>query len=293
MSTPETPAPPPPDAVTPPPRRSRTLVAGLTLCATALAVVAIAGMVRYTRRVESRITNATVGGTIKFLRERAQAPAFTATDILGNRISIPALKGKVVLINFWATWCPPCREEIPQLVALQSRYKDQLQVVGIAQDSGTAQEVGRFAATYGINYPIVLDTPEIERQFPPTAYLPTSFIIDRDGRIAQKHVGMLNPSLTETETRVLAGLETTVKVEYVEDDDKARVANAAQANKIPGIDLSALPADRRAEVLQKLNSEHCSCGCGLTIAQCRVDDPGCNVSLPMAKQIVRQIAERK
>ena len=110
MSTPENAPPTPPDPaapepLVPQPRRSRILVVGLTLCALALGVVAIAGMVRYTHRVESDLTHSTVGGTIKFLRDRAQAPDLKATDILGNTISTASLRGKVVLINFWTHTC--------------------------------------------------------------------------------------------------------------------------------------------------------------------------------------------
>ena len=79
----------------------------------------------------------------------------------------------------------------------------------------------------------------------------------------------------------------------MDDEDKVRLANAAQANKIPGIDLSTL--SRRATrslALQQLNTEHCTCGCGLTVAQCRLDDPSCNVSLPTAQAIVKKIAEQ-
>jgi hypothetical protein len=104
-------------------------------------------------------------------------------------------------------------------------------------------------------------------------------------------VGLLNPSLTEIETRSLAGLSVDAKVELVEDEDKVRLANAAQANKIPGVDLSRLSPEKKARALQQLNSEHCTCGCGLTVAQCRLDDPNCNVSLPTAQAIVKKIAE--
>ena len=137
-----------------------------------------------------------------------------------------------------------------------------------------------------------MSTPEIERLFPNVYALPTSFFIDREHRIAQKHVGLLNPSLTEIEMRSLAGMTVDARVELVDDEDKVRLANAAQANKIPGIDLSPLTGEKRAVALQQLNTEHCTCGCGLTVAQCRLDDPTCNVSLPTAQAIVKKIAEQ-
>jgi hypothetical protein len=143
-----------------------------------------------------------------------------------------------------------------------------------------------------MNYPTVMSSPEIEKLFPGIYALPTSFVVDRDGRIAQKHIGLLNASLTEMETQALAGIAPEIEIVYAEDEDKVRLANAAQANKIPGIDLSKLSAERRAEALQALNTEHCSCGCGLTLAQCRLDDPDCTVSLPLAQALVKKVAAR-
>jgi thiol-disulfide isomerase/thioredoxin len=259
-----------------------------------LAVVAIVAMVRYTRRVEQQLHHASAAGTtVKFLRDRAAVQAFSAPDLHGGTFSTAAFKGKVILVNFWATWCPPCREEIPDLIALQDKYKEQLQIIGISQDYGSPDRVLRFAEAHHMNYPIVMSTPEIERLFPNVYALPTTFLIDHEGRIAQKHVGLLNTSLTEIETRALAGLDVDARVELVEDEDKVRIQNAAQANKIPGVDLSALTPDQRATALQQLNAEHCTCGCGLTVAQCRVDDPDCTVSGPLAQEIVKKIAQAR
>jgi thiol-disulfide isomerase/thioredoxin len=258
-----------------------------------LLVVLIVAMVRYTRRVESELKQAKApAGTVKFLKERNEV-AFSATDLDGRPLSTAALRGKVLIVNFWATWCPPCREEIPDLIALQDKYKGTLQIVGVSQDSGSIEDVRQFAKQHGMNYPTVMSSPEIERLFPGIYALPTSFVIDRDGRIAQKHIGLLNASLTELETQALAGLAPDVRIVYAEDEDKVRLANAAQANKIPGIDLSTLSPERRAEALQALNTDHCTCGCGLTLAQCRLDDPDCTVSLPLAREVVKKIAERK
>jgi len=153
--------------------------------------------------------------------------------------------------------------------------------------------VKHFAAEHGMNYPTILSTPDIEKLFPPVSALPTSFFLDKNGRLAQKHVGMLNASLTELETQALAGTNPDLKIVDAEDEDRERVKAAAQSNKIPGVDLAGLPPETRAKVLQALNSEHCTCGCGLTLAQCRVDDPTCNVSLPLAQQLVEQITKGK
>jgi thiol-disulfide isomerase/thioredoxin len=256
----------------------------------AAASIAVAGMVSYTRRVETAMKTAKVDGrTITLLKELKAVDPITVRTIDGKDISLAGLRGKVVIVNFWATWCPPCREEIPDLIALQSKYKDQLQVIGVSQDEAPASMVAQFASEHAMNYPVVMDTPELERLFTNIHALPTSFVIDRDGRIAQRHVGMLNASLTETEMRVLAGLDANVSIEYREDQDKVKLENAAQANKIPGVDLSRLTPAQRTKVLQTLNSEECGCGCGQTLAQCRLDDPNCTVSLPAAEELVKKI----
>jgi len=229
--------------------------------------------------------------TLRFFRNPAVAPAFVARDLDGRDVSSASLRGKVVLINFWATWCPPCRAEIPDLVALQEKYRDQLQIIGISEDEGGPELVRRFAAEHHVNYPIVMTTPELEKKFPGIGALPTSFVIDRDARLVQKHVGMLTAQTTEYETRHLAGLPVNVSIEEVDQTHGLKLENGAQLMSIPGVDLARLSPARRAEALQKLNAEPCTCGCDLTVAKCRVDDPSCGVSLPLARQIVARIAD--
>jgi hypothetical protein len=136
-------------------------------------------------------------------------------------------------------------------------------------------------------------TPELEKLFPGIGALPTSFIVDRESRIVQKHVGMLRASTTELETRSLAGLPVNASIEEVDQSQGLKLAldNGAQAMTIPGVDLASLPVAKRVEALQKLNGQPCTCGCDLTVAKCRVDDPTCGVSLPLARQIVKAVAD--
>jgi len=228
--------------------------------------------------------------TLRFFRNPAAAPAFEARDLDGRTISTASLRGKVVLVNFWATWCPPCRAEIPDLIALQEKYRDQLQIIGISEDEGGPEVVRRFVDAHRMNYPVVMATPDIEKKFPGIGALPTSFVIDRESRLVQKHVGMLTARTTEYETRHLAGLPVNASIEEVEQTQGLKLENGAQLLSIPGVDLSKLTPARRAEALEKLNSQPCTCGCDLTVAKCRVDDPSCGVSLPLARQIVAQIA---
>src|SRR5262249_57975180 len=84
-------------------------------------------------------------------------------DLDQREISISDLRGKVSLVNFWSTGCPPCRAEIPDLVALQEKYRGQLQIIGVSQDEDSPEVVRRFASEYKINYPIVMLTPELRR----------------------------------------------------------------------------------------------------------------------------------
>jgi hypothetical protein len=123
--------------------------------------------------------------------------------------------------------------------------------------------------------------------------LPTSFIIDKESRIVQKHVGMLSARTTEYEARALAGLPVDATIERVDQAQGLKLENGAQLTSIPGIDLASLPPAKRTEALQKLNSQPCTCGCDLTLAKCRVDDPSCGVSLPLAREVVKQIASAK
>jgi cytochrome c biogenesis protein CcmG/thiol:disulfide interchange protein DsbE len=230
--------------------------------------------------------------TIRFFRDPAPAPVFTVQDLDGRTITAADLRGKVTLINFWATWCGPCRAEIPALIALQNKYRNELQIIGISEDEGPAAQVRQFVAANRMNYRIAMTTPEIERGFPGIVSIPTTYVIDREGRVAMRHAGMLNPALTEVEMRSLAGLPVTAKVEQVDRVQKAQLENGAQATKIPGVDLAALTSEQRATALQRLNSEGCTCGCDLSVAKCRIDDPNCAVSLPLAKAMVNQIAKR-
>ncbi len=249
---------------------------------------------RYTQRVVDPIKAVPAGEkiTLRFFRNPAAVSAMTMRTVDGKTMTSDALRGKVTIINFWATWCPPCRAEIPDLVALQQKYGDRLQVIGVSQDEGSTDPVTRFAAEQHMNYPIVMMTPEIDRAFPGVTALPTSFVLDREGRVVQKHVGMLNANVTEQETRALAGLPVNASIEEVDRGQPARLENAAQATDVPGVDLTKLSPAKRTAALQKLNTDPCTCGCENTIAKCRIDDPKCATSLPLAQKIVQDIAQQ-
>jgi thiol-disulfide isomerase/thioredoxin len=253
-----------------------------------------AGACRSTPPVDDARDDAPTGGkvTLRFFKDPTATPAFTLTDLEGRSISSNDWRGKVTIVNFWATWCPPCRAEIPDLVALQKKYGDRLQIIGVSQDEGPVEPVKRFAAEQHMNYPIVMMTPDLERQFPGIHALPTSFVLDREARVVQRHVGMLNRVVTEQETRALAGLPVNASIELVERGQPARLENAAQATEIPGVDLARLSPAKRTAALQKLNTEPCTCGCDNTLAKCRIDDPKCSTSLPLAQRVVQDIIDQ-
>ncbi len=230
-------------------------------------------------------------GTVKLLKDPAPVGDFTVTDLDGHVITSQALRGKVVLVNFWATWCPPCRAEIPDLIKLQAKYKDHLVVLGISEDEGPVDTVRAFVAEHKVNYFVAMTTPELAKVFRGVAALPTTFVLDREGNVVQRHVGQLNTANTELETQVLAGLNPNVTIEPVADPARMRLENAAQATEIPGVDLTTMTPAQRTAAIKALNAEDCTCGCTLTLAECRINDPECAISLPLARTLVDKIAK--
>ena len=229
------------------------------------------------------------GAAIELLREPVPVADVAMRTLGGRTLSTRDWRGKVALVNYWATWCGPCREEIPDLIELQARYPDQLQVVGISTDEGDSAAVAAFARGMGMNYPVVMATPELNRQFPGVFALPTSFIVDPEGRIVQTHVGLISPAVFEQEVRYLTSLPTAVAVELIDGNTTTRLVNAAHATSIPGLDLSDLTPDQKERVLQRLNEEGCPCGCALTLAQCRINDASCGISPALAERVVAEI----
>ncbi len=132
------------------------------------------------------------------------APDFTLNDLDGNSFSLSETKGKVVVLDFWATWCPPCRKEIPDFVLLYKQYgKDGLMIVGVALDRGGAKAVRSFVEQNDVNYPIVLGNQRVSNLYGGISGIPTSFIIDRQGRIANKFVGFRSKEVFENAIKEL------------------------------------------------------------------------------------------
>ena len=119
-----------------------------------------------------------------------KAPAFTLEDIYGKKVSLSDFKGKVVIVDFWATWCPPCRKSIPDLIELQKKYKNKFAVIGISVDMDTKSNVAPFVKQNKINYKVLYASPEVVQNYGNIDAIPTSFIIDQHGNIFTQHVGL-------------------------------------------------------------------------------------------------------
>jgi thiol-disulfide isomerase/thioredoxin len=225
---------------------------------------------------------------IRFIRDPDPAPEFAAKGMDGKTVSLAAAHGKVVLLNFWATWCGPCRLEVPDLVELQTKYKDQLQVIGLVVDDTDEEAVRDFAKKYSINYPIAMATDAMRIQFGGVPALPTSFIIDAQGRVVQKHIGLRDPALYETEIRALLGMPIDARVETFVDTGEVFLQHANRANQLPGVDMTKLTPEQKTVALHRMNEETCTCGCKYTLAQCRIFDSACHVSKERTGQIVAE-----
>ena len=116
-----------------------------------------------------------------------QAPNFTLKDLEGWEVSLSDYEGKIIFVNFWATWCGPCKREIPGFIELQNKYKDDLVILGISTDRrGTKDRVAPFAKNYNINFPVLFSDGKVEKDYGGIRAIPTTFILDRELDIAQK-----------------------------------------------------------------------------------------------------------
>jgi thiol-disulfide isomerase/thioredoxin len=228
--------------------------------------------------------------SIRFVKNPDAAPGFQLNDLDGKPVSLAAARGKIVLLNFWATWCGPCRAEIPDLVDLQKRYRDKLEIIALATEEDDSDEVRRFVQRSGINYRVAMAPDDVVRDYGGIAALPTSFVIDALGRVVQKHIGLNDPTLYERELKAMLGMPVDAKVEYFEDNGQVFLKNAERATELPGVDFSRLNAQQKSAALRQMNAKSCDCGCTLTLAQCRINDSACRVSLALAGQIVDRIS---
>ncbi|MGA7295151.1 MAG: TlpA disulfide reductase family protein [Terriglobales bacterium] len=166
----------------------RILVGGLAL------ILIVAGFFVLTRH--RRFSS---GKTPGEATRRSLAPDFSLPDLSGQKLTLSSYRGKVVLLDFWATWCDPCRDEIPRFVDLQNKYGAQgLQIIGVSMDDGP-EPVREFYQRYKMNYPVVMGDAKTGELYGGILGLPIAFLIGRDGRIIKKHIGATNISILETE----------------------------------------------------------------------------------------------
>jgi len=138
------------------------------------------------------------------------APDFTLQSLDGHAVHLSDYRGKGVLLNFWATWCQPCKIEMPWFVELQKQYGPQgLQVVGVAMDDASPEEIGKFAKELGVNYPILLGKESVGDAYGGVQFLPETFFINRGGKVVDKVFGLKSRSeIEESIKKSLAEGET-------------------------------------------------------------------------------------
>jgi len=138
----------------------------------------------------------------------ALAPDFTLKTIDGKDVKLSDLRGKAVLLNFWATWCGPCKIEIPWFMELEKQYASQgLVVIGVAMDDNAKDVVPKFAQDMKIDYPVLLGTDQVADQYGGVEGLPTTFYIGRDGKIVKRIAGLTSHS--DIEESIKAALDTS------------------------------------------------------------------------------------
>lgn len=121
------------------------------------------------------------------------APDFRLTDLEGKTLTLSDYQDRILLINFWATWCPPCRAEIPDFIEVYASKKSQgLEILGVSVDNLSPSSLKNFVSRLKINYPVALATEKIILDFQPGEYIPTTIVLDKKGRIRHKHVGQLD-----------------------------------------------------------------------------------------------------
>lgn len=144
------------------------------------------------------------GASLKDPAKRNPAPPFELKDVNGKPVRLADFKGKVVLLNFWATWCGPCKFEIPWFIEFQKTYKDRgFTVIGVSLDEEGWEAVKPYLEAKQVNYPVVIGSEEVDQKYGGIESLPTTFLLDRDGRIAATHIGLVSKKQYEDDIQKL------------------------------------------------------------------------------------------
>ena len=146
----------------------------------------------------------TAAAAVKSPKDRRAAPEFALKDVNGTTVRLSDYRGKVVLLNFWATWCPPCKVEIPWFMEFEQMNKDRgFAVVGIAMDEEGWDVVRPFLAQLRVNYRTLKGNDMIAQLYGGVDALPTNFLIDRQGKVAAVHIGLVSKSIYQDEIQEL------------------------------------------------------------------------------------------
>jgi peroxiredoxin len=178
-----------------PPRRSPLAI---------IVVVVLVALMLYFAAHQARRTGAS---SASHNAQPSIAPDFSLESLDGGTMRLSDLRGKAVLLNFWATWCGPCKIEMPWFVDLQNQYRAQgLQIVGVAMDDASKADIAKFAKDMGVNYPILIGKEAVGDQYGGVPALPETFLIGRDGKIVDKIIGLRGKS--EIEDSIKKALDT-------------------------------------------------------------------------------------
>ncbi len=159
---------------------------------------------------------------MKTEKERKTAPDFALKDSTGRTVKLSDFRGKVVLLNFWATWCGPCKIEIPWFMEFEQKHKDQgFVVLGVAMDDDGWDVVKPYLERQRVNYRVVMGTPEIADLYGGVESLPTTFLVDREGRIARIHIGLVSKKDYQDDIDQLLGTATVDGGRPVRDSSSA------------------------------------------------------------------------
>ena len=204
MSTPEIPGGGNPEPHTPPPEPpSPPASSGRNPLALVVVAVIAATMLYFGFHTAQRSR----ADAPAILGRSTPAPDFTLERLDGGSMKLSQLRGKAVLLNFWATWCGPCKIETPWLVELQNQYGSEgLQVVGIAMDDSGKDEIQKFAKAMGVNYPVLLGKEAVGDAYGGVPALPETFVIGRDGKIVDRIIGLKGRA--EIEDSIRRALDT-------------------------------------------------------------------------------------